>query len=53
VALFIAPKIIGSGIDAVGDLGIRSLNSAIEIEKLQVRILPVDILVQGKVRYSS
>ena len=53
VAFFIAPKIIGSGIDAVGDLDIRSLNSAIEIEKIQVRILPVDIIVQGRVRYLS
>jgi diaminohydroxyphosphoribosylaminopyrimidine deaminase/5-amino-6-(5-phosphoribosylamino)uracil reductase len=51
VALFIAPKIIGSGIDAIGDLGIRALNSAIQIENMTVKILPVDILVQGTVRY--
>ncbi|HNW61228.1 MAG TPA: bifunctional diaminohydroxyphosphoribosylaminopyrimidine deaminase/5-amino-6-(5-phosphoribosylamino)uracil reductase RibD [bacterium] len=51
IALFIAPKIIGSGIDAIGDLGIRALPTAIQIEEMKVDILPVDILVQGQVRY--
>lgn len=53
IALFIAPKIIGSGLDAVGDLGIRTLNTAIQIDDLRVKILPVDILVQGRLRYLS
>ena len=51
LALFIAPKIIGAGLDTVGDLGIRTLNAAIQIENMKVTALPVDLLVRGTVRY--
>ncbi len=51
IASFIAPKVLGSGIDAIGDLGIRNINNAIQLERVEYKILPVDILVQGWVKY--
>ncbi len=52
MVLFIAPKILGSGIDAIGDLGIRNINSALELDQVRMRNLGEDILVTGKIVYS-
>ena len=43
----IAPKVLGSGLDAVGDLGIRSLADALVFERTEVRQLGPDILFDG------
>ena len=51
IVSFIAPKILGSGVDAIGDLGIRNINNAVQLERVAYKILPVDILVQGWVKY--
>jgi diaminohydroxyphosphoribosylaminopyrimidine deaminase / 5-amino-6-(5-phosphoribosylamino)uracil reductase len=45
----IAPKIIGSGLDAVGDLGIRSLADALTFERAEIRQLGPDIVFDGRV----
>ena len=39
VVIFMAPKILGTGIDAIGDLGIRNINAAIELENLTVKMI--------------
>ena len=44
----IAPKVLGSGLDAVGDLGIRSLADALVFEHTEVRQLGPDILFDGR-----
>jgi diaminohydroxyphosphoribosylaminopyrimidine deaminase/5-amino-6-(5-phosphoribosylamino)uracil reductase len=47
VVVFIAPKIIGRGTDAVGDLGITRLGEAIEFSTVKVRRLGPDIVFDG------
>ena len=44
----IAPKVLGAGLDAVGDLGIRSLADALIFEAIEVRQLGPDILFDGR-----
>lgn len=43
----IAPKVIGSGIEAVGDLAIRRLGDALLLERASVRLLGGDVIVEG------
>lgn len=52
MVLFIAPKILGSGIDAIGDLGIRNINSALSLTEMRMRNLGGDVMVAGKIVYS-
>ncbi len=44
---FIAPKILGSGIDTIGDLNIRNINSAIQLTNIKVKRLKTDFLITG------
>lgn len=44
----IAPKVLGAGLDAVGDLGIRGLADALVFDQLEVRRLGPDILFDGR-----
>ncbi|MBN2355223.1 bifunctional diaminohydroxyphosphoribosylaminopyrimidine deaminase/5-amino-6-(5-phosphoribosylamino)uracil reductase RibD [candidate division KSB1 bacterium] len=53
VVIFIAPKIIGSGIDLVGDLNIRNINSAIKLEDISIKQLNNDLMIQANLRYSA
>ena len=55
VAWFIAPKIIG-GRDApgpVGGLGVDNPSEAAELERVMVRHLGPDLLVEGYLKYSK
>jgi diaminohydroxyphosphoribosylaminopyrimidine deaminase/5-amino-6-(5-phosphoribosylamino)uracil reductase len=47
MVLFLAPKVLGSGIDAVGDLGIRNINAAIELYDLKIKQMKTDIMLEG------
>jgi riboflavin-specific deaminase-like protein len=53
----IAPKLMGAGIDAVGDLGIRELADALTFDRTEVRRLGDDIIFDGRLarrsRFSS
>lgn len=51
LAVCVAPKILGSGIEAVGDLGVRDLDFALELGGLGVRQCGVDLLLEGEVIY--
>ena len=42
--IFIAPKLIGTGTDAVGDLGIARIEEAIELEDVKLRRIGEDML---------
>jgi diaminohydroxyphosphoribosylaminopyrimidine deaminase / 5-amino-6-(5-phosphoribosylamino)uracil reductase len=44
----IAPKLLGCGLDAVGDLGIRSLADALTFERTEIRQLGPDIVFDGR-----
>ncbi len=43
----IAPMLVGSGLDAVGDLGIRDLTDALTFSRTEVRRLGDDIIFDG------
>src|SRR6185503_574077 len=45
----IAPKVLGTGLDAVGDLGIRDLGQALTFSETTIRQLGPDILFDGLV----
>lgn len=51
LAVCVAPKILGAGIEAVGDLGVRDLDLALELTGLSVRQCGVDLLLEGEVIY--
>lgn len=51
--IFIAPKILGTGIDAIGDLGIRNINSAISLKQVQIKQLNGDLRIMGQVCYND
>jgi diaminohydroxyphosphoribosylaminopyrimidine deaminase / 5-amino-6-(5-phosphoribosylamino)uracil reductase len=47
----VAPKILGAGIEAVGDLGIRELDRSLIITDTSVTHHGVDLVVDGRVEY--
>ena len=53
VAVCVAPKILGAGLDAVGDLGIHALTQMITIRGVQVEQRGADFIVTGDVVYST
>ncbi|CAN5585750.1 RibD family protein [soil metagenome] len=51
LAVCVAPKILGSGIEAVGDLGIRDLADSLRLTNLSFIPYGTDIVVDGRVEY--
>lgn len=51
VRIFVAPCLIGEGIPAVGDLGIRRLAEALRLERVALRRLGPDLLYTAEVVY--
>jgi riboflavin-specific deaminase-like protein len=49
----IAPKLIGSGTDAVGDLGIRRLADALTFSELVTRQLGSDVIFDGRIDWKA
>jgi 5-amino-6-(5-phosphoribosylamino)uracil reductase/diaminohydroxyphosphoribosylaminopyrimidine deaminase/5-amino-6-(5-phosphoribosylamino)uracil reductase len=49
LAVCVAPIILGSGVDAIGDLGIAELARALGLHELDVRQLGRDVIVSGEV----
>jgi 5-amino-6-(5-phosphoribosylamino)uracil reductase/diaminohydroxyphosphoribosylaminopyrimidine deaminase/5-amino-6-(5-phosphoribosylamino)uracil reductase len=47
----IAPKILGSGIEAVGELGVRDLDYSLELADVSVTQCGVDLLLDGRLVY--
>ena len=47
VLVFTAPKIIGNGISAIGDLGIREIGNAILLKKTTCSKIGRDLLIEG------
>jgi len=48
LAVVVAPKIIGSGVEAVGDLGIDSMSAALDLRQSKWRRLGPDMLFTGE-----
>lgn len=53
VAVCVAPKILGSGIAAVGDLGIGDLADALRLSDIRITPYGADIVVEGTVVYAE
>jgi diaminohydroxyphosphoribosylaminopyrimidine deaminase / 5-amino-6-(5-phosphoribosylamino)uracil reductase len=51
VVVCVAPKILGAGIEAVGDLGIRELAGALIMTDTSVTRYGVDLVLDGRVEY--
>ncbi len=47
----VAPKVLGAGIEAVGDLGIRELARALILTDTSVSSYGPDLVVDGRVEY--
>ena len=47
----IVPKILGAGIEAVGDLGIRELARSLNITDMSITPYGVDLVLEGRVEY--
>lgn len=53
IMLVIAPKVIGEGTSSFGDLGIRKLVDAVQLESISVRQVGPDVVVTGYPKYST
>jgi diaminohydroxyphosphoribosylaminopyrimidine deaminase/5-amino-6-(5-phosphoribosylamino)uracil reductase len=51
LAVCVAPTILGAGIEAVGDLGLRNLDEALSVVDLSVRQCGRDLIIEGSVKY--
>ena len=53
LAVCVAPKILGSGIEAVGDLGVRELSESLVLAETTVLPYGVDLILDSRVEYPS
>ena len=51
VMFYVAPRLIGDGISAIGDLGISELEETLDLADVQTRRLGNDLLITGRVDY--
>ena len=51
IAVCVAPKILGVGIEAIGDLGIRDLSRSLTLADAAVKPCGVDLIVSGRIEY--
>ena len=48
IVVFIAPRILGDGLAAVGDLGIANVNAAIELENINFQKISNDYMIDAR-----
>jgi diaminohydroxyphosphoribosylaminopyrimidine deaminase/5-amino-6-(5-phosphoribosylamino)uracil reductase len=53
VTFFIAPMMIGTGVQSVGDLGIESLVDAVKLKNVKIEILDQQAIIEGYRDYDS
>ena len=53
LAVCIAPKVLGSGIEAVGDLGVRELADSLTLTETSVARYGVDLVLDARVEYPN
>ena len=51
IAVCVAPKILGEGIEAIGDLGIRDLSRSLTLADVAVEPYGVDLILSGRIEY--
>jgi len=47
ILVFTAPKIIGSGLGAIGNLNVKQVNNAIKLKDISYKRVGRDLLVEG------
>jgi diaminohydroxyphosphoribosylaminopyrimidine deaminase/5-amino-6-(5-phosphoribosylamino)uracil reductase len=47
IVFSISPKIIGKGIGAVGDIGVESIEQALELREIEIEYIEQDVLITG------
>lgn len=52
VEIAIAPKILGAGIEAIGDLGIRLVDQSLQLVQVRYQKLGSDFLISGDIRFA-
>lgn len=53
VVIIIAPKIVGKGLDAIGDLGIKSIGESLILSYRKIRRLGDDLIIDGRIEKKS
>ena len=53
LAVCLAPKILGSGIEAVGDLGVRELSESLTLTQTTILPYGVDLILDSRVEYPN
>ncbi|MDZ7265316.1 MAG: bifunctional diaminohydroxyphosphoribosylaminopyrimidine deaminase/5-amino-6-(5-phosphoribosylamino)uracil reductase RibD [candidate division KSB1 bacterium] len=53
IIVAIAPKILGAGIEAIGDLGIRQVDQSLQLDRIRYQKLGPDFLISGDIRFDS
>ena len=48
LVITIAPKIIGQGIEAVGELGVKELKEAINFDRIRFKKMGADLIFEGE-----
>jgi diaminohydroxyphosphoribosylaminopyrimidine deaminase/5-amino-6-(5-phosphoribosylamino)uracil reductase len=48
ISFFIAPKIIGSGRDAIGDLGIDQMNDSVHLKNIEMDTFENNFYITGR-----
>jgi riboflavin biosynthesis pyrimidine reductase len=49
LVLFIAPKIVGSGVDAIGDLAVERIDDALTLDQKSIETLGPDVVFRGRI----
>ena len=52
VMLYVAPSMMGEGMGAIGDLGVRFPSEAVRLEGARIQRLGEDFLITGDVSYT-
>jgi diaminohydroxyphosphoribosylaminopyrimidine deaminase/5-amino-6-(5-phosphoribosylamino)uracil reductase len=53
IVIVMAPKLIGKGVEALGDLKIRDLRKALRVSRMKTRRLGQDIVIEGRLQGES
>lgn len=53
IVMFIAPKLLGTGVDSIGDLGVTNMNAALELENIKIKKLKKDFMITADLNKES
>ncbi len=53
IVIAVAPKILGAGIEAIGHLGIQSVDQALSLEPVKYKFAGSDLIISGIVNYKK